>query len=182
MAVWQGVAYLSSATVCAAAATVTDIQSRRIPNLLTGLGVAAGLALHLMCGGMQECGLSLLAGLLAGSAFFVFFLAGGMGAGDVKLMTAIGCLAGLHPLTSILTITVVAGAVAAAITAAVHGRLRETLLNVREIFAHHQVNGLSSHPEIHVRNRSLLRLPYALSVAAGCVATLILNLHGSISQ
>ena len=37
---------------------------------------------------------SLAAGLIGGVLFLIFYLAGGMGAGDVKLITAVGCMAG----------------------------------------------------------------------------------------
>ncbi len=182
MFVWHEPAYLASAAACAGVATVTDCRSRRIPNRLTGSAIVAGLALHLSCGGLLEAGSSLLSGLVAGSVFLLFFLAGGMGAGDVKLITAVGCLAGLHPLPPILLITAFTGAVAAVIIALVRGRLRETASNVREIFAHHQSNGLTRHPDLHVANQSLLRLPYAFSVASGCVATLLLSFYGGIAR
>ena len=51
MAVSPDVIYMESASVCAGLAACTDLQSRRIPNWLTGSGILAGLAVHLALGG-----------------------------------------------------------------------------------------------------------------------------------
>ena len=44
-------------------------------------------------------------------ALVIFHIAGGMGAGDVKLMAAVGCLAGLPHVTFLLVFTAIAGGV-----------------------------------------------------------------------
>ncbi len=173
--------YLESACACAALAAVTDLQSRRIPNWLTAPGALLGLALHLALGGPRAAGSALLAGLMGGSLFVLFFVAGGMGGGDVKLIAAIGCLGGLHPLRSILILTALLGALAAVVAAIASGRLRETLTNVGALLAHHQEHGLRTHPELNTRNSSMLRIPYALPIAGACLVTLVLTLHGGVA-
>lgn len=75
-------------------AAVFDLYQRRIPNALTLPAMAAGIAywsyLNGMDGFMHGAG-----GLLLGFSFFIFFyLAGMMGAGDVKLMGAVGSFLG----------------------------------------------------------------------------------------
>ena len=178
MAVWPDLVYAESASLCAAIAAVTDLRSRRIPNWLTGSGVLAGISLHLFLGGLHECCFALLAGLIAGSIFLVMFIAGGMGAGDVKLMAAVGTLGGIHALHSVLIAIVILGAVAAVVMAAVTGRLRETVTNVRTLMEHHQANGLKNHPDLHVENHSMLRLPYAVPIAGGCIVAMMMRLYG----
>jgi prepilin peptidase CpaA len=126
-------------------------------------------------GGPAELGLSALAGLIAGGVFLLFFLAGGMGAGDVKLMTAVGCLAGAANIKDVLISTVLIGAVMGIALAVYRGRLRQTLGNVLTLVQHHHAEGLEAHPEINVRNATTLRLPYALPIAAGCLLTFILS-------
>ena len=59
-----------------AAAVFDDLRRRQVSNWLTGVGVAAGGA---------------AVGFLA---FLPFYLLGGMGGGDVKLMAAFGSLLG----------------------------------------------------------------------------------------
>lgn len=178
MQVAPDLVYLQCATVCAAGAAVTDLRSRRIPNWLTGPALLAGLLLHFMYGGFPETGRALLAVLIAGGIFFAFFAAGGMGAGDVKLMAAVGALAGLSSLRGVLITTALLGAVVAVVTSLANGRLRETFANVGSLLAHHQANGIAPHPELNVRNTSMLRLPYALPIAGGCLAMLLTSLFG----
>ena len=171
MAVSPEITYLIAALSCATVGSVCDLRSRRVPNLLTGPAIIAGLGLHLLLGGPAAMGLSLLSGLIAGGLFLVFFLAGGMGAGDVKLMMAIGCLAGTVYLKEILIATVVVGGLMGVVVALFRGRLRETIANVFILLRHHGDNGMEAHGELNVRNPSTLRLPYAVPIAAGCLLT-----------
>lgn len=68
--------------------------------------------------------------LLCGVIFLIFYLSGGMGAGDVKLIAAVGCIAGLSNSVYLLVLTALAGGVMGIGMALMRGRLRETLFNV----------------------------------------------------
>src|SRR5262245_64849156 len=75
-------------------ACVTDLRTRRIPNVLTFGAAALALAFHGIVGGLpgvQSAALGWLAGL---AMFLPFFLLGGMGGGDVKLLAALGAWLG----------------------------------------------------------------------------------------
>jgi prepilin peptidase CpaA len=168
----QQLLFTGSSLLCAGIGSVHDVRERRIPNCLTGPAAAAGLLLHSVIGGWGGLGESALAGLIAGGIFLLFCFAGGMGAGDVKLMTAIGCIAGLLPLRLLVTATTLAGAAFAFAIAIYHGRLRETLHNVGAVLRHHGQRGLEPHPEMSLANAATLRLPFAVPVAAGCLFTL----------
>ncbi len=75
---------------------VGDLRTRRIPNYLTLGTAAAGLAVRLLTDGLAGLGDGFL-GLLVGFALlFGFYLAGGMGAGDVKALAALGAWLGLR--------------------------------------------------------------------------------------
>jgi len=87
--------YPAIATACAMAGSVFDVKSRRIPNFITIPGFLFGLCLHLALGGWKQLLSALAAGIICGFVFLVFYIAGGMGAGDVKLMMAVGSIAGL---------------------------------------------------------------------------------------
>src|ERR1035438_539967 len=87
--------YPATAAACSLVGSVFDVKSRRIPNFVTFPSILLGLAMHLALGGWRQLLFSLAAGLICGTAFLVFYIAGGMGAGDVKLMTAVGCIAGM---------------------------------------------------------------------------------------
>jgi len=174
--------YLMAACTCAAISAVFDIRSRRIPNLITGPAILAGLLLHGIGDSWHGVRSSLAAGAICFTVFLIFHLAGGMGAGDVKLMAAVGCLAGLPHVMFLLVFTAIAGGVMGVGLAILRGRLRETLVNLGSIITHHKEEGLKPHPELKVRNGATLRLPYGVAIAAGCVITLYLqNLKGVAS-
>jgi prepilin peptidase CpaA len=167
--------YPAAASVCAAIGAVTDVRSRRVPNLLTFPAIVAGLALHLALGGWRSMLLAAAAGLICGLIFLIFFLAGGMGAGDVKLITAIGCLIGMGSIASVLILTAITGGVMAIGLAAARGQLKQTVFNVGALASHHTTEGLKPHPELNVLNKNTLRLPYALAIAAGTIITFYLQ-------
>lgn len=168
--------YAASSVLCAAVGAAYDIISRRIPNLLTLPAIALGLLLHFSLGGWGELGASALAGLICGGIFLIFYLAGGMGAGDVKLMAAVGCIAGLSPVVSLLICTSFAGGIMALIFALYRRRLKETLVNVLALAVHHKSEGLAPHPDLNLGNAQTLRLPYGLAIAAGSAITLCLSI------
>ncbi len=67
---------------------------------------------------------------VAFGVYFVLYLLHAMGAGDVKLMAAVGAAAGVGNWLGILVLTSVAGAVAGLLLVAFKGRLRRTLGNL----------------------------------------------------
>lgn len=165
--------YPAAAAACALMGSVTDVKSRRIPNLITAPAFLFGLLLHLFLGGWKQMFTALAAGLICGVIFLVFYIAGGMGAGDVKLITAVGTITGWsHNVAYILVLTAITGGVMAIVLALARGKLKQTLMNVGEIASHHKQAGLQPHPDLNLKNVQTLRLPYALAIAGGSVLTL----------
>jgi prepilin peptidase CpaA len=71
-----------------------DVRTRRIPNYLT-LGTAvAGLAYNFMSHGLSGLGDGFLGMLLGFACLILPYLLGGMGAGDVKALAALGAWLG----------------------------------------------------------------------------------------
>jgi prepilin peptidase CpaA len=171
-ALQQHLIFSGGALLCASIGSVHDVRERRIPNVVTGPAILAGLMLHAISGGWVGFGNSAFAGLIAGGIFLIFFFAGGMGAGDVKLMAAVGCFAGLSSLCLLVISTVLAGAAFALAIGIYNGRLRQTLRNVGALLLHHGEQGLKPHPDLNLTNANTLRLPFALPIAAGCLFTL----------
>jgi prepilin peptidase CpaA len=167
--------YPSIATACAIVGSVYDVKSRRVPNFITVPGFVLGLGMHLVLGGWRQMLSSLAAGVICGLVFLVFYLSGGMGAGDVKLIMAVGCIAGLSHIAYILVLTAICGGVMALGLALVRGRLRQTIMNVGELVTHHRQKGLQPHPDLNIANTHTLRLPYALAIASGCILTLYIQ-------
>ena len=164
--------YAAAAFLWAGIGALCDVRSRRIPNWLTGSGMVAGLLLHLALGGWRSLGSAALGGLIAGAIFFAFYISGGLGAGDVKLMVAVCCFAGVHAIAGILVGTALIGGVFAIVLALAHHRLKETFANVARLMVHHGLAGLRPHPELNLSNPRSLRLPYGLAIAAGAGSSL----------
>jgi prepilin peptidase CpaA len=167
--------YPAIALLCAIVGSVFDVRSRRIPNFITLPGILLGLFLHFAFGGWKQLGLAALAGLICGVLFLIFWLAGGMGAGDVKLMTAVATIAGMPLVPFLLILTALAGGVMALGLALWRGKLKDTIRNVGALALHHRIEGLAPHPQLNLANARTLRLPYALAVAAGTATTLFLT-------
>jgi prepilin peptidase CpaA len=166
--------YPATCTLCASLGALYDVRSRRVPNFVTLPAIVFGLLLHFTFGGWLQLGSAAAAGLICGLVFLIFHLAGGMGAGDVKLITAAGCIAGLSHIGTLLILTSLAGGVMAIALALYRRRFKETILNMCALAAHHTTAGLAPHPEFNVGNSKTLRLPYALAIAAGSALSLCL--------
>ena len=147
-------------------------MSRRIPNAFTLPAIVFGLLVHFALGGWRQLGLATASGLLCGVIFLLFHLAGGMGGGDVKLITAVGCSAGLSLVGPLLILTSLAGGVMAIGLAVYHRRLKQTMLNIYALVVHHGTSGLAPHPDVNLDNAEALRLPYAVAIAAGSALSL----------
>ena len=168
--------YLLLASLCASAGAISDARSRRIPNLLTGTSIAFGLLLHLQTGGWRQMGTAAVAGLAGGAVFFIFFLVGAMGAGDVKLMAAISVIAGFGHLAELFMAIAFTGGVFALVLAISRGRLKATLANVASLIRHHAASGALPHPDLNLDNPHALRIPYGVPIAAGCWIVLLMQL------
>jgi prepilin peptidase CpaA len=91
------------------ASAVTDLKYKKIPNMFTFSTVIVALAYHCATQGWRGVLFS-LGGLALGIAFFIFpYILGGMGAGDVKLMGAVGAVLGPAGAFNAFLLTAVAG-------------------------------------------------------------------------
>jgi prepilin peptidase CpaA len=78
------------------AAAVDDLARRRIANWIPAAALAGGFGWQIGQRGMWSGSLTALGGAAVGFAvFLIFYLLGGMGGGDVKLMAGFGALLGL---------------------------------------------------------------------------------------
>lgn len=169
--------YAACCLLCSIVGAVYDMATRRVPNAFTLPAIVFGLALHFSLGGWRELTTAAGGGLLCGFIFLLFHLAGGMGGGDVKLITAAGCTAGLALIAPLLLGTSIAGGVMAIGLALYHRRLKQTFMNLGALVVHHRTSGLAPHSEFHVGNARTLRLPYALAIAVGSALCLGLSLR-----
>jgi prepilin peptidase CpaA len=151
----------------ALAAAVFDVQQQRIPNWLTLPGVIAGILLRFVLFGWKGL-LSALAGcLIAGGIMFLFYLVRAMGAGDVKLLAAIGSLVGTRHAVAVLLATAISGGVLALVVVLSRRKAMKTLRNLGSVVRFHFWTGMHAHPDLNLDNPSALRMPYGLAIAAG---------------
>lgn len=105
-----------------------DIFFKRIPNWLTLPSMLVALATHTFSSGWQGLFASLSGIGLGIGLLIALYLAGGMGAGDVKLMGAVGGFLGPKGLILAALLTGIAGGIYALALLVARGVLRTTLV------------------------------------------------------
>jgi prepilin peptidase CpaA len=118
---------------CTAAAWF-DVRERRIPNALT-LGALAVAIIIRATAGIEVVGAGLLGALVGFSVALPFFLVGGLGGGDLKLIAAIGAFLGPGRLFFALLITALVGGVMAVTTIIRRKAGLETAANLHTLIA-----------------------------------------------
>ncbi len=151
----------------ATAAAISDLRSRRIPNALVIIAFLGGFAANGFWGGTEGLWRAAAGAGLAMGVYFPLFVLRGMGAGDVKLMMAMGALAGPRAWFWLFVVAAVSGAAAGIVLALARGRLRATLINtgflVRQLLAFR--NPAVSREELSVHAPGALRLPHGVAIA-----------------
>jgi prepilin peptidase CpaA len=92
-------------------ASVNDLRFQKIPNLLTYPAMAVAVGCHVVMNGLDGLLFS-TAGLALGIAILIIpYLMGGMGAGDAKLMGAVGAILGAREVFIAFLFTAIIGGV-----------------------------------------------------------------------
>jgi prepilin peptidase CpaA len=90
-----------------------------------------------------------------------------MGAGDVKLMAAVGAFAGPYKTVEISLYSAIAGGVLALIVAVYKGRLKRTFSNLMDLLRFHAAVGAETHPTLNLHNPEAIRFAYGVAIFAG---------------
>jgi prepilin peptidase CpaA len=165
--------FMDGALVVAGIGAATDVASRRIPNKLTYTGMLLAIAGHTVAQGWHGLASALAGGLIGGGAFLAFFLLHAMGAGDVKLITAVGCMAGAAASLQIVLASAIAGGIFALVFSLWQGRLRSVLGNVVDLLKFHAMAGAEVHPSLNLSNPQAARMPYGVAIAAGALYSVL---------
>lgn len=153
-------------------AAVFDIRSRRIPNWLVLSGIVTGFAWNLYSGGWPGLGHA-AAGFGVGFAlYFPLYLLRARGAGDVKLLAAVGAIVGAGNCFWIFLLTALLGGAIAMIVLLLHRRVRHTLFNLSWIVGDLMAlrAPYKSSAELDVTTSKGMRLPHAAMIAVGAAA------------
>lgn len=156
-----------------AIAVYTDLRRGYIYNKLTYTAAIAGLAINVLGYGLDG-GLSSVKGWLLGAAlFFVFFLFKAMGAGDVKLLAAVGAIKGPVFVLNAFVFTGLAGGVIGIFILLRRRRVRAALGNLAS-----ELHGLvlfQRLPDPDQARMSSLGFPYGPAIALGSLAALVVS-------
>jgi prepilin peptidase CpaA len=156
----------------AAIAMVTDLRSRRVPNALTLGAAAAALLYHALVGGWSGLGIALGGWIVGAALFFPIFALGGMGAGDVKLVAALGAWLGpLGAMHVALGAALAGGALAVLLTLRL-GYLQSALRNLARLMNHWRSEGVTPMPGLTLRDSASPRLAYAVPIFVGTLGAL----------
>jgi prepilin peptidase CpaA len=153
----------------------TDVRTRRIPNLVCGLGMVAGLVLNTIHGGSAGL-LASASGLLVAVALLLFpFAMGGLGGGDVKMMGAIGALLGPRTTLEGLLVGLMFGGAIMIVHLARRHRLRETVVNVGTMATASVLGGSVEPLRVSAAQPGAIALPYSIPLGLGTIAVLALS-------
>jgi prepilin peptidase CpaA len=161
------------------------VRYRRIPNWLSVTGTLIGLAMNAFLGrldlrpGWPGLRFALVGFAVAFGVYFVLYALRAMGAGDVKLMGAVGAMVGWENWFGIFVITAVIGGAMALILVIVKKRAMRTFFNVGVIL-NEMKSGRPAYlakEELDVKNPKALGLPHGAVIAVGTLFFLAVAAH-----
>ena len=151
-------------------AALLDWRSRRIPNWLTVPGLLSGVVVHALIAGWHGTLFALEGASLALILLLPLVALRALGAGDWKLMGAVGAFVGPIMFLFVLLGSILASGLMAIVQVYRTGRVMETLKNMVTLVRGFFTFGLRKNPQISLDNPRLLKLPFGVAVAA---ATLV---------
>lgn len=145
-----------------------DWRSRRIPNWLTVSGLLIGLAANSLFWGWPGAKASLLGAGLGLLLLLPFVLIRSLGAGDWKLVGAIGAFLGPQSLITVLAITILVAGIMAVVLVVVKGRIRQTGRNLGRMLSA-MLTLRSPGSEVSLDNPQALKIPFGIAVAVSVI-------------
>ncbi len=167
--------FLSSVLVACA---VQDFRVKRIPNLLTYPTMAVGLGYHCIKSGVDGLVFS-TTGLMLGIAIFIIpYIMGGMGAGDAKMMGAVGAVLGAKGVLLAMVFSVLIGGIYAVIillsnSKYMKGFITRHVTTLKTLV----VTGQFISIPVHERDKEP-KLRFGLAIALGTFILIFLELSG----
>lgn len=155
-------------------AVINDLRFQRIPNWLTFAAIFSGIALNSVTNGFSGFLLSLIGAILGIALLILFYLLGGMGGGDVKLMGAVGAFLGPKGVVIAFLATALTGGIYALILLSFHGQLGKTLMRYWLILK----TGLLTGKVFYVppsEGEKKPRLRYGVAIALGTVLSVAMK-------
>jgi prepilin peptidase CpaA len=151
-------------------AAFVDYRSRKIPNWLTVPACVAGITLRTALFGWPGAKSALEGMGLALALLLPLVLLRALGAGDWKLMGAVGAFLGPLMFLFVLLGSILISGLMAVVEMARTKRIRETLHNMLVLVQGFFTFGLRANPKISLDNPELLKVPFGVAVAIATVA------------
>ena len=162
---WKEVVISASALGLAGWAGWLDWRIRKIPNWLTVAALLVGLTLSAVLGKWPWAKLSLEGAGLSLGVLLPFVLMRGLGAGDWKLMGALGAFLGPQRVTAVLIGTVIIAGIMSFVEVIRQGKARETIYNCWVLFVAYSTFHINNARAITLDNPGLLRIPFGVAAA-----------------
>jgi prepilin peptidase CpaA len=162
-------------------ATITDINERRIPNWLTFSAIIAGMLLHLIADGIPG-GLFAVKGMALGLVILLpAFIWGGLGAGDVKLLAAIGALMGPQLVLNAGIYSILFGGAISLVLLIWHRRFLITVKRIwnylvylsTKVLVFKQFSG--EKPTIHEPGKEIT-FPFGVAISLGTIVAIVVGM------
>lgn len=152
-----------------AVAVYVELKERRIPNWLTLSGMALGLLIAYWQG--TPAFASSIIGLIIGFGFlFIFYVFGGVGGGDVKLMGAAGALMGRFLIQEALVYTAFIGAFLAVLMV-----IWRKDFWARIAWGFKQLAYWKKNESGEMKPATPIAVPYGIAIALGCLLALLVG-------
>ncbi|ASK61825.1 prepilin peptidase [Virgibacillus phasianinus] len=152
---------------------ITDLRNRKILNIVTLPAILIALAFHTITTGLDGflfSGQGFLVGL---GLLLIPFLMGGIGAGDVKLLAAIGALKGT---VFVLYTGIYAGIIGGLIAIFILVKQRKLGFTLKHmLFSAVFLKGTKGSLQVPADKGNTLSIPYAVSIAIGAILTFLLE-------
>jgi prepilin peptidase CpaA len=160
------------AVILALIAGLGDLRTRRIPNRLTVPALLTGIAVNVWLSGWHGLAMSLEGAGIGLGLLLPVVLLRGLGAGDWKLMGALGAMVGPGMTITILIVSVCLAAGWGVVEMFRQHRVKSTLLNLWELVHGFVVFGLKPNPNISIDAPPLIKLPFGAVTAVATALAL----------
>lgn len=148
-------------------AVATDLRERRIPNAVTVTGASAAILLAVFGVGIGLTS-SLLGLVVALGVTIPFFALGALGAGDAKLLAAVGAFMGVGGLLPVLLYSGIAGGIIGLVASTRRGVILPVLLQTRGVLLYTLTFGRRG-SRTTIEDPDAQTIPYGVAIAAGTV-------------
>ena len=146
------------------AAVIEDLGWRRVSNWTSGGALAAGLIVNFLLKDWSGALHAFLGAVIGFAVFLVFYLLGGMGGGDVKLMAGFGALlGGMCQILLAAMWAALSGGLMALGYLAIRGTIRQVKIRM----------GIAVPPAASRKEKAGESIPYAPAITAGAWLALV---------